>query len=352
MWIFFRFISGIYLKNFFIIFLSLLGFYCGIDLLLNFNDLPDAANLSLLYVIFLAFSAVTYVLPVSLIFALVLSLVSMIRANEFVSLYALGLSKNLVIIFPFLWALFFCFVYVGLNFTPFAYVNDYKRNILKNGTMLKQSGEVFLKFNNEFIYISKVNNGQSTAQNIKIFNIKDLNLSSFIEAKSGIFEKKNWILKEGNLTLLPKEYELGNKGLNISEFKELNTLEGFKPKIIEGVASDSDYSILDILESLELFKTQNISIESLKISLYKLVFMPFFAPFLMLIMYYFFPVIARFFNLAFVAFVAFVVTLLTWGMLFLLSRLSENGVILSELGIVMPIVLLIFLGGFMFYKHR
>ncbi|EAL6528985.1 LptF/LptG family permease, partial [Campylobacter coli] len=143
-----------------------------------------------------------------------------------------------------------------------------------------------------------------------------------------------------------------NKGLNISEFKELNTLEGFKPKIIEGVASDSDYSILDILESLELFKTQNISIESLKISLYKLVFMPFFAPFLMLIMYYFFPVIARFFNLAFVAFVAFVVTLLTWGMLFLLSRLSENGVILSELGIVMPIVLLIFLGGFMFYKHR
>ncbi|EQA4652706.1 hypothetical protein ACX3H9_001858, partial [Campylobacter coli] len=27
MWIFFRFISGIYLKNFFIIFLSLLGFY-------------------------------------------------------------------------------------------------------------------------------------------------------------------------------------------------------------------------------------------------------------------------------------------------------------------------------------
>ncbi|EOI6285789.1 hypothetical protein ACMU6F_001754, partial [Campylobacter jejuni] len=53
MWIFFRFISGIYLKNFFIIFFSLLGFYCGIDLLLNFKDLPKAANLDLLYVMFL-----------------------------------------------------------------------------------------------------------------------------------------------------------------------------------------------------------------------------------------------------------------------------------------------------------
>ena len=41
----------------------------------------------------------------------------------------------------------------------------------------------------------------------------------------------------------------------MKSIKELNTLEGFKPKIIEGVASDSDYSILDILESLELFKT-------------------------------------------------------------------------------------------------
>ncbi|EAB5226426.1 hypothetical protein D6H00_08635, partial [Campylobacter jejuni] len=91
MWIFFRFISGIYLKNFFIIFFSLLGFYCGIDLLLNFKDLPKAANLDLLYVMFLSFSAVPYVLPISLIFALVVSLISMIRANEFVSLYALGL---------------------------------------------------------------------------------------------------------------------------------------------------------------------------------------------------------------------------------------------------------------------
>ncbi|EOJ7863003.1 LptF/LptG family permease [Campylobacter jejuni] len=352
MWIFFRFISGIYLKNFFIIFLSLLGFYCGIDLLLNFNDLPDAANLSLLYVIFLAFSAVTYVLPVSLIFALVLSLVSMIRANEFVSLYALGLSKNLVIIFPFLWALFFCFVYVGLNFTPFAYANDYKRNILKNGTIMNQSGEVFLKFNNNFVYISKINNGQNSAQNIKIFNINDLNLSSFVSAKNAHFEGESWILRDGNITLLPKNYELANDGLKIQDFSELKSLEGFKPKIIEGVASNSDYSISDALESFELFKAQNVNTDTLKINLYKFVFTPFFAPFLMLIMYYFFPVIARFFNLAIVAFVAFVATLMIWGVLFLLTRLSENSVIASEIGIVVPIIILGCLSAYMYYKHR
>ncbi|EFV4736956.1 LptF/LptG family permease [Campylobacter jejuni] len=352
MWIFFRFISGIYLKNFFIIFFSLLGFYCGIDLLLNFKDLPKAANLGLLYVMFLSFSAVPYVLPISLIFALVVSLISMIRANEFVSLYALGLSRNYVILFPFLWALFFCCIYIGLNFTSFAYANDYKRNILKNGTIMNQSGEVFLKFNNNFVYISKINNGQNSAQNIKIFNINDLNLSSFVSAKNAHFEGESWILRDGNITLLPKNYELANDGLKIQDFSELKSLEGFKPKIIEGVASNSDYSISDALESFELFKAQNVNTDTLKINLYKFVFTPFFAPFLMLIMYYFFPVIARFFNLAFVTFIAFVVTLMIWGVLFLLTRLSENSVIASEIGIVVPIIILGCLSAYMYYKHR
>lgn len=301
---------------------------------------------------FLSFSAVPYVLPISLIFALVVSLISMIRANEFVSLYALGLSRNYVILFPFLWALFFCCIYIGLNFTSFAYANDYKRNILKNGTIMNQSGEVFLKFNNNFVYISKINNGQNSAQNIKIFNINDLNLSSFVSAKNAHFEGESWILRDGNITLLPKNYELANDGLKIQDFSELKSLEGFKPKIIEGVASNSDYSISDALESFELFKAQNVNTDALKINLYKFVFTPFFAPFLMLIMYYFFPVIARFFNLAFVTFIAFVVTLMIWGVLFLLTRLSENSVIASEIGIVVPIIILGCLSAYMYYKHR
>ncbi len=169
----------------------------------------------------------------------------------------------------------FCCIYIGLNFTSFAYANDYKRNILKNGTIMNQSGEVFLKFNNNFVYISKINNGQNSAQNIKIFNINDLNLSSFVSAKNAHFEGESWILRDGNITLLPKNYELANDGLKIQDFSELKSLEGFKPKIIEGVASNSDYSISDALESFELFKAQNVNTDTLKINLYKFVFTPF-----------------------------------------------------------------------------
>lgn len=124
-------------------------------------------------------------------------------------------------------------------------------------------------------------------------------------------------MRDGNITLLPKNYELANDGLKIQDFSELKSLEGFKPKIIEGVASNSDYSISDALESFELFKAQNVNTDTLKINLYKFVFTLFCTIFNA---YYvlFFPVIARFFNLAFVTFIAFVVTLMIWESCFCL----------------------------------
>ena len=105
--VFFRFISAIYLKSFFIIFFALVGFFVGVDLLINFKDLPNSANLILLYVLFLACMAVSYVLPLSLVFALVLCLANMVRSNELVSFYALGLSKKQVIAYPFFGRSFF-----------------------------------------------------------------------------------------------------------------------------------------------------------------------------------------------------------------------------------------------------
>ncbi len=100
-------------------------------------------------------------------------------------------------------------------------------------------------------------------------------------------------MRDGNITLLPKNYELANDGLKIQDFSELKSLEGFKPKIIEGVASNSDYSISDALESFELFKAQNVNTDALKINLYKL-FLLLFCTIFNAYYVLFFPVIARF----------------------------------------------------------
>lgn len=83
-------------------------------------------------------------------------------------------------------------------------------------------------------------------------------------------------MRDGNITLLPKNYELANDGLKLQDFSELKSLEGFKPKIIEGVASNSDYSISDALESFELLRRKmsiQMLLKSIFINLFLLLFL-------------------------------------------------------------------------------
>jgi len=101
-----RYVGWVYIKSFFIVFLALELFYVGIDLLTNLKDLPPSANLQLLYVGLTSLSAISYVLPLSLIFALIILHVNMVRSNELISFYALGISKNKLILPPFLIAHF------------------------------------------------------------------------------------------------------------------------------------------------------------------------------------------------------------------------------------------------------
>ncbi|ECP5271293.1 LptF/LptG family permease [Campylobacter lari] len=351
--VFFRYISSLYLKSFFILFFSLTFFFVAIDFLVNFNKIPKSANLELLYILFLTCSAVSYILPLAIVFALILCVFNMIRSNEFVSLYALGLSKNQVIFYPFLWALFFCFVYIGLNFTPFAYANEYKSNIIKTGLVSREGGNVLIKYDNKFVYIEKTST--NSLYNVKIFDVKNLDIKQLTQAKKAQFNGQSWELIDVKTIKVPDKLIVSQEGLKIKDFKNIKGLENFSPKILERISlveSDPSYSISDALESILIFAKQDISTNTLRTSLYSLVFIPFFAPFLMLIIYYYFPITARFFNLAFLAFVFFISVLSAWGLLFLLTRLSENEILLPEFGIMLPIFILIFMGSWFYYKNK
>ncbi|EAI4483928.1 LptF/LptG family permease [Campylobacter lari] len=351
--VFFRYISSLYLKSFFILFFSLTFFFVAIDFLVNFNKIPKSANLELLYILFLTCSAVSYILPLAIVFALILCVFNMIRSNEFVSLYALGLSKNQVIFYPFLWALFFCFVYIGLNFTPFAYANEYKSNIIKTGLVSREGGNVLIKYDNKFVYIEKTST--NSLYNVKIFDVKNLDIKQLTQAKKAQFNGQSWELIDVKTINVPDKLIVSQEGLKIKDFKSIKGLENFSPKILERISlveSDPSYSISDALESILIFAKQDISTNTLRTSLYSLVFIPFFAPFLMLVIYYYFPITARFFNLAFLAFVFFISVLSAWGLLFLLTRLSENEILLPEFGIMLPIFILIFMGSWFYYKNK
>ena len=60
---------------------------------------------------------------------------------------------------------------------------------------------------------------------------------------------------------------------------------------------------------------------------------------------------ARFASLALFSFMCILVSLGLWGVLFVFVRFSQNGVVIPELGIILPIVILAGFAGFKFYKN-
>lgn len=342
-----RYVGWLYFKYFMILFIALTLFYVGIDILTNLKDMPASANLKLLYFGLTSLTAVNYVLPLALIFALITSKFSMIRSNELVSFYALGIDKNRLIKPPFYIALAITFIYVGLNFTPFAYAYEYGRNIVKLSNLSRTSSDIFLKFEGKFVYVDSLNPISGEAKDVRIFDINGSNLRSATFGESGRFIDDAWLLKNAKIVNLPQNIKLGEKGLDIKTPSELKTLENFKPKTIESASAESSaITIPDAVDYILAFKDEGIGLNSTKTTLYNLAFAPFFAPFMVLIIYYFLPVTGRFFNLALKSFIFTIASLCVWGALFVMMRFARNGVVSPEVGVLLPIILL---GAYAFY---
>ena len=342
-----RYVGWLYFKYFVIIFIALTLFYVGIDILTNLKDMPASANLKLLYFGLTSLTAVNYVLPLALIFALITSKFSMIRSNELVSFYALGIDKNRLIKPPFYIALAITFIYVGLNFTPFAYAYEYGRNIVKLSNLSRTSSDIFLKFEGKFVYVDSLNPISGEAKDVRIFDINGSDLRSATFGESAKFIDNAWLLKNAKIVNLPQNIKLGEKGLDIKTPSELKTLENFKPKTIESASAESSaITIPDAVDYILAFKDEGIGLNSTKTTLYNLAFAPFFAPFMVLIIYYFLPVTGRFFNLALKSFIFTIASLCVWGALFVMMRFARNGVVSPEIGVLLPIILL---GAYAFY---
>lgn len=348
-----KYIGWLYFKSFFVIFIALVFFYVGIDILTNLKDMPTSANLKLLYFSLTSLTAVNYVLPLSLIFALIVSKFNMIRSNELVSFYALGISKNSLIKPPFIIALVITLIYIGLNFTPFAYSYEFQRNLMKTSQISRISSDIFLKFEGKFIYIKELNPVTSSVQDIRIFDVADGKLKSATFSNEAKFDGNKWILKDVNVTTMPESIKLGSKGLDIKRYDTLETLGGFKPKTIENAyQSNSSISILDAIDFIFAFEKEGVGLNAAKATLYNLLFSPFFAPLMVFIISYFLPVTGRFFNLALTSFVFIIVTLCVWGALFVLMKFAHNGVILPELGVLLPIICIFGFASYLYFKHR
>ncbi len=145
-----------YLKYFFIILLSLELFFIGFDFLQYGDSLPSSANLQLLYILYNGFFILTITLPLSIIFAWIVTLTFLIKENTLISFYALGSSKK-VVLFPIMMiSILLTSTLILFQNTDLAYAVEQKNKILENKFFVNEKSNILLKYNNNFVYFQKL----------------------------------------------------------------------------------------------------------------------------------------------------------------------------------------------------
>ena len=347
----YRYISLHFLKYFIVILSALIFFMLGLDYMENADKLNSSANLLLIYLVYKSFFAIDMLLPISLVFAMISTKLLLIRTNALVSFYSLGYSR-VDILKPFIVVSSIVIViFISLHSsTSFARAGEFSKNIRNNSEYLSPTRDLFFIFKKQFIYFSKLIPLQKKAENIRVFSIKNGSLKEVIVAKEAIYRDNDWYIKEADILTKPDKITFSSLGIKITKKDDLQILHGFRPKMIDQVYEGKvNFTILDAIEAYKLLKYQNLSTTSIEGALYKTFVYPFFAPCLIIIIFFFVPVSVRFLNVSFFSFVAILSTLLVWGILFMLIELSNNKTIPNEVGILAPILLL-FLIAFKQYK--
>jgi lipopolysaccharide export system permease protein len=347
-----KLLSKIFLKNFIILFLALELFFTGIDLMQNFKNLPPSANLQIIYATNIFLNFMNYTLPLSLLFSMLMTIFQLIRSNELVSLYALGTSKREVITPIFLLSLLITLLYIGLNNTNFVKANEYADSIKKHGKITNTSSHLFLKSHNDYVYIESLRPLQKEGRNIKIFQTKGTDLQKIIEAKRAIFKEDHWELQEVTEIIKPDINQKGAK-LHYKTLSTLDALEGFKPQIIDNLfKGKSKLTIQDSLSAITLLNAQSLKTDKIRANLYIMILFPLFAPIAILALFYPMPAQRRASNLALLSTLYIFGILMLWGILFTLAKISSNGALLPEFGIILPLILLLLLSLYLIYKNR
>ncbi|WP_321779111.1 LptF/LptG family permease [Sulfurimonas sp.] len=350
----FKYISVHYLKYFMIILIALVMFLVGFDYMDNADKLSSSANLVLIYLVYKIFFAIDMLLPLALIFAMITTKIFLIRSNALVSFYSLGYTrvdvlKPFVVVSTSIIVLF-----ISLHALPsFSRADEFSNNIRENAAYLSPTRDLFFTYEDKYVYFSKLLPLQEKAEGIRVFSIKDNMLKEVIVASSAMYRDGYWFIKDADIITRPDDMSFDSKGMGVKHQTGLKILKGFRPKILDQVYEGKvNFTITNAIEALVLLKNQGVNTDSIKGALYKIFIYPFFVPCLVVIIFFFVPISVRFLNVSLFSFGAILATLLVWGILFMLIELSNNKTLSSEVGVVAPVVFLLFVAIRQWKKYR
>jgi lipopolysaccharide export system permease protein len=349
----FKYIAWHYFKYFMIVLSALVFFMVGFDYMQVAKDLPESANLVVIYIVFKSFFAVDMMLPLSLIFGMIATKVHLIRSNALVAFYSLGYSKTDVLKPFVVISGSVIMIYIALHTTAFARADEYSNNIRSSSQFLKPTSKLFFTYEDKYIYFGQLYPLQERAEDIRIFTTQDNELKELIVAKEAYYHDHYWHIKEANRMQKPQELSLKAKGVTLSQEYDLKLLKDFRPKILDQIYEGKvNFTIVDAIDAMLLLEDQNINTDKIKSALYRMFIHPFFVPSLIVIIFFFVPISSRFLNVSLFSFGAILATLIIWALLFMMMELSNTKTIASEIGIVLPVMILFGISLYIWQKNR
>ena len=350
----FNYIALHYIKYFLIILLALTLFFVGFDYMGNSEKLSISANLLLIYLVYKAFFAIDMLLPLALVFGMISTKIFLIRSNALVSFFSLGYSR-VDVLRPFVVvSVAITMLFISLHgWSKFARADEFSNNIRNTAQYLNPTRDLFFAYKGKYIYFEELLPLQEKAVGIRVFSVKNNSLKSILEAKSASYRSDSWHIKKADIITKPDDLSFSSSGIKVNAAKNLEILKGFRPKMLDQVYEGKvNFTIKNAIDAILLLNNQNIDTSTIKGALYKIFIYPFFAPLLIIIIFFFVPISVRFLNVSLFSFGAILSTLLIWGILFALIELSNNKTIPSEIGVILPIILLGLLSVWQWQRHR
>jgi len=314
--VYFGYIFKKYFKNFLLILFSLAFFFVIIDFIANFTKLPDSSNLQVLYVYYVILYSMDMFYPLAIVFSFLLTMYYMIKFNELVSFYSLGFTVK-KLLKPFVSLAFLVFVvFIMFESGKMAYVREYADSILNKTEY--SSTNLFIKFNNNIIYIERIKPILNEAVNMKVFVLKDRKVNKIIFAKKAVFKDDIWYAKNAKITYIT------DKKL-INENKDIEFLKNFKPKIVSNLKKLNSISLSDALVAIKIFKDVNVN-TLLSMVLYK-IFTALSLIGLLIVFMFETPVHQRISNVSLFLVKSVFLTILVWGIQLMIYKFSKQGVV-------------------------
>jgi lipopolysaccharide export system permease protein len=323
--------------------LSLVSFFVFIDFMFNKDKLSDSFNLQFLYAFYQAGNATLLIYPLTLLFAMIVTIIELVKKNEFISFLSLGYSLKTLYKPFFMFSLIFTLFFIGFQFTKFSLFANNAQSIKKNDFSNKTNKDLFFKFKDKIIYINKINIYSKYAEGIKFFKVNNDKINRLFFVKKAFFKNDEWFSND----IFVKE--IYNDNIVIKHIKG-TFLKGFKPTILNKLETKSTMTLKEAIDALYFLKKEDVNTNFIKVYIYNAIIPPLSFLLLMSILFFKAPIHSRISNITIYILISLISSILLWALFLLAKKVSLNGILSPNILFLTPFTLLLLLAIYYFKK--